>query len=603
MLFPNVVFATSDVSLGDIYNPVDGNVSSVGVSVVASDGNVDVMKKVDKVSDEGEYNVSFWVRGKKSSSAKIKGVYVVFVIDRSYTMRLNNRWVDARDAVINISSELSKSGIEMALVGFSGGKSSQSVFWDDVITMRGFDSSAFTLNEFGNYDDDYIHGGGTNIQGGLLKASELLNDKQGSKYVVLLTDGVPTFYYDSLGNTLGPGNSNTDSKLSEVPNCVNETIKAANELKKSATVYAIGYDYDNLYYNFTYNGVNYDERSLAFDTLTGVSSAGKYYQASTSNNNTIANELKKIQLELSYFPAGKNPSVVDGIGNSFRISSNDDYGGSKTLNTNGDFIIEEEYKKIGDFNVFIDSLVDTGWYPVNADFKLTYQDFNLDSHTINCDNNPMVYWENKYNYVVNYYKDSIDSSNYLGGYREEVDNGVIIDKDFIDFNKYIPLGYYLDGMYNSDGLSIDSLGIDKNNNNVINVVYKIKKYDFKVNYYYADLNNNYGSPFFSKTISNISYDTSVNTSSYYLEPSKIKKGYSLDEINTKDRTYKITKDGIEIDIYYKYAQVKANFNFFDDILPPQTGIIVNKTGFSFIYILFIAGFVMLGRNIILKKNK
>ena len=122
MLFPNVVFATSDVSLGDIYNPVDGSVSSVGVSVVASDGNVDVMKKVDKVSDEGEYNVSFWVRGKKSSSAKIKDVYVVFVIDRSYTMRLNNRWVDARDAVINISSELSKSGIEMALVGFSGGK-------------------------------------------------------------------------------------------------------------------------------------------------------------------------------------------------------------------------------------------------------------------------------------------------------------------------------------------------------------------------------------------------------------------------------------------------------------------------------------------------
>lgn len=581
MLLPNVVFAVDgDVSKGDIYNPISDSVSSVGTSIFDSNGEVDIEKRVKKVNDTGLYNVSFWVKGENITISKAKDIYVVFVIDRSYTMRLNNRWNNARDAVINISGELSKSGIEMALVGFSGGNSSKSMPWDDVVTLREFSSNAFTLNEFGNYDDDYIHGGGTNIQGGLLKAGELLSEKKGSKYVILLTDGVPTFYYDEDGNTHGPGNSDTALKLSKVPYCVNKTVIASDELKKQATIYAIGYDYDNLNNNFTYDGVDYDEKSLAFVTLTKIASDNKYYQASTNSNNTIANELKKIQLLLSNVPAGRNPYVVDGIGDKFKISTNNGYGGTKSLTKSSSFIIEEDFKEIGNFDVQIDTSVDTGWYSINSDFELTYQDYDGVTKSITCDKNPKVYWVNDYNYIVNYYKDSIGPSNFVGGYSGKASSGAVINKNDINLSKYIPEGYYIDNMYDINGNVIDSLTIDKNKDNVVNILYKIKRFDYVVNYYYADINNNYSFPEFSKIISNVLYGTEVMISNYYLKDNEIKRGYSLDTDVTSDMIYKITSDGVVIDIYYKLNKTNYIFsdrNFEDsNILPPQTGINVEK---------------------------
>lgn len=490
IVVPNSVFAFTESQVktgslkGDIYNSQTNTVSSENATISVSNGDVDVEKRVTKVNDSGLYNVSFWIKGDKTTSTKTKDTYVVFVIDRSYTMRLNNRWDDARDAVIDISKELSKvDGIKMTLVGFSGGKSSKSKPWDDVTVLRDeFSGNAFTKEEFGNYDTDNTHSGGTNIHGGLLEAEELLDGVSGVKYVVLLSDGVPTFYYDTSGNTHGPGNSDTAEKLSQVPECRDKSIAVASNLKKQATIYTIGYDLESLNHKFAYNGVNYDERSLAVETLSSSASPGKYYQASTSSNNTIATELKKIQGELLSFPAGSNPSVNDRIGSSFKLSTNSSYGGNKILTTSDDFVIEENFKKIGDFNIKIDTTVDTGWYDTNNGFTISYKDPSGNTKNVKSDINPEVYWVNKYNYTVNYYKDVItdvfDATHFINGYTDKEDNGSVISKNDINLNKYIPEVYYLDGMYNEKGTSqIDSLTIDKTKNNVINILYKIKKFD------------------------------------------------------------------------------------------------------------------------------
>ena len=342
----NVLSLTSSevkngASKGYIYNPQQ---NSLGNSATITDynyannktyenGDVQVKKVVSKVNNTGLYNVEFFVRGKEEVVTKTKDTYIVFVIDRSYSMRLDNRWEAAKNAVIDISKELSKvSGIKMALVGFSGGKASSQKVYDDTVTLRGnFKSSAFTNDEVGDYDTDNQLGGGTNIQAGLLKANELLANKKGTKYVVLLSDGVPTLYYDSNGYSLGTGNSNTAEKISGVPECKKQAISAASKLKNNnIEIYTIGYHLNKLTNNFNYKGVNYDEKTLAIETLKGVASSNSHYLQSDSNStNTLTKVLKEIKTDITTFKAGYNPKIIDGIGTNFKLSDTNGYGGSK----------------------------------------------------------------------------------------------------------------------------------------------------------------------------------------------------------------------------------------------------------------------------------
>lgn len=429
-IIPTSVFSLTEnevkntASKGDIYNP---ETNSLGNSAIITDynyannktyenGDVEVKKVVSKVNNSGLYNVEFFVRGKESTVTKTKDTYIVFVIDRSYTMKDNNRWKEAKKAVMDISLELSKvSGIKMALVGFSGGKASNQKAYDDTVTLRGtFSSNAFTSNEVGNYDTDNQDGGGTNIQAGLLKANDLLADKIGTKYVVLLSDGVPTFYYDSKGYTIGSGNSDTAKKISEVPDCKEAAISAASTLKKNGTsIYTIGYHLDKLTHKFTYNNKYYNEKTLAIETLQGVASSNNnYFQSDSNNTNTLINILKQIKTDITTFKAGYNPKIVDGIGSNFKLDGLSSYGGSKTLTTSSTFEITESWKSIGSFNVNIDTSLQKGWYPTNNDFTLTYEKNTGEIKTIKCDDNPEVYWEQeKYNYKVNYYfNNKLDST-------------------------------------------------------------------------------------------------------------------------------------------------------------------------------------------------
>jgi len=566
-----------DAKKGDIYNP---QLNELGISATINAhnyannktyeaGDVEVKKVVTKQNDEGLYNVEFYVRGKEGVVTKTKDTYIVFVIDRSYTMKDNKRWEDAKNAVINISKELSNvEGIKMALVGFSGGKASSQKAYDDTVTLRGtFSSKTFTSNEVGNYDDDNWLGGGTNIHAGLLKANELLSGKTGTKYVVLLSDGVPTLYYDNNGYTLGSGNSNTAEKISEVPACKDKAISAAKALKNNGvSIYTIGYHLNELTHNFTYKGVNYNEKNLAIETLKGIATSNSYYYQSDSNTtNTIAEVLKEIKVEITTFPAGYNPVINDIVGPNFKLSNNQNYGGTKTLSKN--ITITENWQKIGSFNINIDKTVKDGWYKTNNNFTLTYEVTSGDKKEIICTNNPEVYWkQDKFPYIVNYYKDSISDNNLLGSYNDKALDKTIINKEDIDLLKYIPNGYYLDDMYDINISKIDSLIIDKDKENIINILYKIKKFNYTVNYYYADENNNYSDiPDNTKKVKDIDYGTIIELSNHYLKDNEIKEGFILDSNKTileNDSSYIVDRDGIVINIYYNRNNFKYKVNYY-----------------------------------------
>ena len=67
------------------------------------------------------------------------------------------------------------------------------------------------------------------------------------------------------------------------------------------------------------------------------------------------------------------------------------------------------------FYVDIDKDSTTGWHDTNAGFKLEYTDYKGEKQTLECNENPQVYWvQNTYDYVVNYYKDSFNNQMHVG---------------------------------------------------------------------------------------------------------------------------------------------------------------------------------------------
>ena len=277
--------------------------------IVSSDDGVVVSKTIEETELENYFDITLNVK----TTSKIEEVIdsnnlaIVFVIDRSYTMSYSNRWDKAVDAVVSLSTNLSNlPGIRMAAVGFSGGKKTSSgktdVAWNDTKTIRSnFSSAPFTETELGSYDSTRSYTGGTNIEAGLYEAKKLLDTLPDSvhKKIILLSDGVPTFYYLDNGLTDGPGNSDEYNKMKDVPECQKQALTQA-AINKAAGIdtYTVGYELNSLSHQFTVNGVVLNEKQIALDTLEQIaSSSDQFYQADTSTIQTIFNSiLEKIRI-------------------------------------------------------------------------------------------------------------------------------------------------------------------------------------------------------------------------------------------------------------------------------------------------------------------
>ena len=530
--------------IGDIYN------STVTAGSLENEGDVLVTKTVTKTNTLGEYTVTFNIKGKKvTTSTEIKKpLYAVVVFDRSgsmnctkysydwmgnkYCAEVGNKWESAVNGAKTFAETLLNkvNNAQIALVGFSGNNRGDTPYSGDTPY-----NDAETLREFANINlDDANFGsanGGTNLQAGLLKANELLSDtsipENAVKYVVVISDGQPTFYYDNKGYTSGNGNSTTKETYKA-------TIGAATTLKNQAEVFSIGY--------MLPSGTVYGNKTAA-DILTEVSSPNKegsiikHYVDGKPED--VANAFTNIAEEISTANAGTNAQLTDKLGNAFSFVD----GNGNTYTSSNISEITEEGTSFS-FNIKIDENSSNGWHPTNNGFILKYTNYKGEEVTLNSESDPLVYWEAKqYNYVIKYY---LDDTN---GNPIATENGTAPLNEEIKVNEEKHLSSHIGYEYTGGDKDFN---ISKNEEeNIAIIVYTKVNYNYVINYYKDSISED---NFINRVTGTANYKDTIN-----VEEEKFLSGLTGYEYTDGEKNITISTNNNENIVNIVYT--KKNYNY------------------------------------------
>ena len=510
-----IVFAEYKEQKGDIRfgNTISNNSITVTEGNLVKQGDIQINKTVSKIDDNGNYKVTFEVKGKdvETHTSNKKDVYAVVVFDKSGSMcedrnffgdcrnpNRDEKWQSAISGAKTFAKTLHEKlpNANIALVTFSEGSRGT---YNDAKKLRDFAKADFSNVNFGSPD------GGTNLYAGLYEANKLLTSdkvpKDAIKYVVVISDGEPTYYYDDNGYTHGDGSymdATTERKTKEM----------AKTVQSNAEVFAIGYDY---------NGT----------ILSEVASGADHVYS--SDPKTIVTKFTDIADIIGKANAGTDATLTDNIGAKFVMT---DAQGNKY--TSEKFDITEDGKKFS-FNIKIneEDITEDGWYPTNADFELTYTDPEGTTKTIKSTKNPEVYWVAKrYDYKIEYYYDrQIDNTLTETG-KDVKGKEITVSEESINNNT--KEGY----SFVSVNPSTRKIVISSSEENVIRVYYERNSYDYEVHYFF---NGNEDESLIETK--SAKYNDVINT---YTD--KVKTGYKLQ--NTENLPLTIKTKGNVINVYY-----------------------------------------------------
>lgn len=430
LLFINIITIfsldkKSELEKGDIYSPQENSIGDIGTIIVnnglkeTDDGYIEVKKIVSKVknSELNEYTVEFKIRGNDTNVGieTVKPVYVVIVLDASNSMDKPKKWENAKEAVEEFTTELLKKipTAKIALIKFAGRSINDN--FSDAEVVRFFENKKIEATSIG---DVKVNGGGaTNLGEGLRQAYRLLNnqkipsdnsniydeknyidiEKDSTKYVVVLSDGVPTLYTDENGKSINSKESNYATRYCAI--AYNSALNWANKLKAdlNSKIITIGYELDKIEWT--------KDRNKAYELLNEIATNSDFVMSNTAISNVI-DSVKQLTSKLTIkYNAGLDVVINDKLGNNFTISS-----GSNILKLDK---ITTNWTSLGSFNIKLDKDSKEGWHPTNDGFKVIYKDFNGILKEINCNINPLVYWEeDEYQYTINYYFNNILDSSY-----------------------------------------------------------------------------------------------------------------------------------------------------------------------------------------------
>jgi len=494
-----------EVAAGLFSNATNNDVTTINQ---LSENDVEVRKIVTKVNDTGEYKVKFEVRGKGTKLQVKAPVYVVVVFDNSNSMapKQNSKgscvnWKSAReldqddgrcydkwDKAISGAKKFAEiinnniPSANIALVSF-GGKSNNTNYSDSRL-IRDFSATNFDgLNETDDFKipmpvfEQSNSAGGTNLEAGLRRARQLLSDtdnvpENALKYVVVMGDGEPTYYYNSYGTTKGSGTGYDSTAHAHA-------VTEATNIKKNlnAKLYSIGYEITS--------------GSIAETVLNDISSntivngeyTGGYYASGSIE--TIATKFTDIANEIIQ-DAGINAYINDNIGGAFTGSGTGVSEDGRTYESQIIPSIYETWTTLGEFTIQIDPDSPTGWYKTNEGFTLTYYDVvNETQRVIECNDDPEVYWvQNKYDYEVrfyyedtpgNYSEDTDLRQNLKAAHNEKVSE---LTSEIMD-NEHLKDGYFFEEVKDENYELINeqdnkySIIVDKNSKeNIIRVYYE-----------------------------------------------------------------------------------------------------------------------------------
>ena len=194
-----------------------------------------ITKEMAAPAEDGKYPIDLTVKTRLETISENAKVDVILVIDKSGSMDDNDRLEHTKTAA---------KAFVNGFVGVDG--TTSSTHRVGIVT---FSDSAQTIN-FGANGQSQIHfsgdvnsikrkidsinaKGGTNTEAGFAKAEELAKETQNRTYVILLTDGVPTYHITGDGYAGGGGHTTKED--------FNQAVDAALILGKEVEgIYTIG---------------------------------------------------------------------------------------------------------------------------------------------------------------------------------------------------------------------------------------------------------------------------------------------------------------------------------------------------------------------------
>lgn len=356
--------------------PDSGSTGDVTVDVSSLSHEKYITKNTD-----GTYDLTLSVAGATGSSTKKKEIDVLLIVDKSGSMQdtlaggnndnySKSRWKASKDAIQtlidNFNANKDKLDVKYSIVTFSGSKGNWDSTWNDAeVNQEWAYSNEFTVSNSDSWDQgsgvlDFAPKGGTNYAAGFREGKEQLKTARSTaqKVVIFLSDGEPTYYYNSEGMTTGHGNADADGiswgELVNPGSCSSAAYTEASGITNANYFYTIGLG--------TESSINKD----VLKTLSEkVAASSKGCTVNTNNAPfmcTSLDELKKvfanISAEVQKF-ACKNVQITDFLSDNvnivevnagkedpynFRISMKKADGTSGTVpdGTNASYVAEEK---------------------------------------------------------------------------------------------------------------------------------------------------------------------------------------------------------------------------------------------------------------------
>lgn len=384
---PSVVYGTYDES-GTTWTQKTG-LTAVGEPYTNEATGADVTYSKTATPVEGQkdtYNITLKIESKTSSTAPGASA-VVLVIDSSGSMK-DGRLTNAKNVAKSFIDSYGTSGSDryLAVVNFDTyanafefGRDKTS--WLDV-------SNGTNRQTAKNRFDNLSAGGGTNLEQGLTKAKDLLNNNtvksiaKENKFVIVLTDGEPTFYnntknWNILTFSYQPeGNGNSCNQET-----YNATVNAATTLKSSAnSIYTVCYGAQNdvIYWN------NETVGNFLANRIASTDKAYNVADGDSSLSEAFAQIYQSIEQGIS-----SGFTVTDPMGNYVTLDESSITGNGASVK-NGTITWTPTTGKVSEENgvktytytltykVTLGEVPDDGTYPLNKDTTLAFKDGDAD---------------------------------------------------------------------------------------------------------------------------------------------------------------------------------------------------------------------------------
>ena len=326
-------------------------------------------EKYATLRDDGTYDLTLTVAGKKGTETNKAKLDVIYILDKSGSMKEDFGGTSKRIAASNAITALTKSlkqnvniDARFSMVTFSGNKTTgmwgqgDTKTWDDAEVAVSWTTDAGTIERGSKPTSN----GGTNYQAGIRTAKELLTSKRAGAMtaVIFISDGDPTFYYNPDGYTRGDGNNDGNGGADNLKVCLDA---AKNEIA-------------NLGVNYFYTvGVG---KASDLCSASGVSGAKNF---DGTNTDELTKAFSTIESDILTFLCS-NVSIQDVLSENVEVVKDKD-GVFKSLKIvvtgkDGKTIVEGDNKvtfQDGTQNVTLKAGYDSKTKTITLDFPAEYQ--------------------------------------------------------------------------------------------------------------------------------------------------------------------------------------------------------------------------------------